>query len=144
MGLMADVRQGAYAKLLEVKAAHPTLLGEVSKARPASLTLGLPHAYVGDFRGNLAYTNKLRQWTNAEQDVVLVFPTLDNAEQQDAADVLTGYVLDAFSADHHWANDNMTGEPVRTRTAAELDVNGQSYPAVVVTLGRITYLEGGY
>ena len=51
-------------------------------------------------------------------------------------------VIDAFPQNGHFANDNMVGSPVRIRTATELETNGTSYPAVVVTIGNISYLEG--
>lgn len=142
MGLIADVRQGCVNVLNDVKTANPTLLGEVYAARPASLALGIPCAYVGDFRGNLSHTVRIRQWAGAEQDVVLVFAAWDNAEQQAAADALAQLVVDAFPQNGHFANDNMVGSPVRIRTATELETNGTSYPAVVVTVGNISYLEG--
>lgn len=142
MGLIADVRAGCVDVLETVRDDNPSLLGEVYSARPASLALGIPCAYVGDFRGSLSHTVLIRQWSGAEQDVVLVFPSWDNAEQQEQADTLVQLVIDAFPQDGHFANDNMVGSPKRIRTATELETNGTSYPAVVVTIGDISYLEG--
>lgn len=142
MGLIADVRAGCVTVLTEVRDANETLLGEVYSARPASLSLGMPCAYVGDFRGNLSHTVLIRQWAGAEIDVVLVFPAWDNAEQQEQADTLVQLVIDAFPQDGHFAHENMVGSPVRIRTATELEQNGVSYPAVVVTIGNISHLEG--
>lgn len=144
MGFLADLRQGAHATLLAVKAANPAVLGEVSRARPASLTLSAVHAYVGDIRPSMRFTNQLRQWTGTELDVVLVAGAADNAGTQGLLDAAADLVVDAFSADHHFAGDDMTGEPVRVRPAAELETNGVAYPAVVVTIGNISHLEGGY
>ena len=144
MGIMADVRAGATVVLQAVRTANPTLIGDVHSARPASLALGAPAAYVGDFRGNIAATTTLRQWTGCEVDIVLVFNAMDNADQQAAADTLAQLVTDQFSSTPNFANAYSVGEPVRIRTATELDSNGVSYPAVVITIGRITYLEGGY
>jgi hypothetical protein len=141
MGLIADVRAGCLTVLDEVKAANPTLLGEVYTARPASLGLPIPCAYVGDFRGNLSHTVHIRQWSGTEQDIVLVFPAWDNAEQQEQADTLVQLLLDAWPQDGHFAHANMVGSPVRVRTATELERDGTSYPAVVVTIGSISTLE---
>lgn len=144
MGFMADLRQGAYATVLAVKAANPTVIGEVSRGRPASLTLSAVHVYVGDIRPSMRFTNQLRYWTGTEIDVVLVAGAADNIETQGILDTAADLVLDAFSADHHFAGDDMTGEPTRVRMASELESNGVLYPAVVITIGNISHLEGGF
>jgi hypothetical protein len=144
MGLMADSRTGCVEQLEALRTANPTKLGEVYPVAPASYALGLPAAYVGEFRGNLYQTGRLRQFTGSEQDIVFVFPTPDNEEQQEAADELVDLLLAAWPVDGRYISSrtNVVGEPVRIRSATELDSGGISYPAVVVTVGRITHLEG--
>lgn len=144
MSFMATLRSSAHAKLVEVRDANPTVLGQVHKARPASLSIVGVSAYVGDCRPSMRFTNQLRQWTGTELDVVLVSGPTDNEETQDRLDVAGDLVLDAFSADHHFAGADMVGEPTRVRMATELEANGTSYPAMVITLGNISHLEGGY
>lgn len=145
MGLIADVRTGAYTKLVEVRDDNPTLIGDVSRARPASFNLGLPHAYVGDMRLNLAHVTNLRQTRDSELDVVLVGSAWDNEEVTELLDSAAQVVIDAFSDDPHFADSSgfaKVGEPVRVRSAVETGGEGTTYPAVVVTVGRITALEG--
>ena len=144
MGLITDVRAGCVTLLEGIRSADPTLLGDITSARPASFSLGLPAAYVGDLRPGLAYINSLCQRTGTEQDIVLVFSTFDNEEMQAKADTLTQAVLDAVALSPHFIHANSVAEVTRVRVATELDSNGTSYPAVVITVGRITYLEGGY
>lgn len=141
MGIIADVRAGIVTVLEQVKTANPTLLGEVHSARPASFALGLPLAYVGDFRANIHREASLRQWTGGQQDVVVVATSWDNEEWQADMDTLVQTIVDAFPADGHIV-PNLVAEPVALRTAAELVEGGISYPAVVITIGRITHLEG--
>lgn len=143
-GFIATVRDACVTLLEGIRTANPTLLGEVYRARPASLAVGVGCAYVGDFRPSLVYTNQLRQWTGTEQDIVLVWSEWDNAVQQAAADELTQLVMDAVATDPHFIHANSVCEVTRVRAATELESNGTSYPAVVITVGRITYLEGGY
>lgn len=140
MGFVSDVRTGAYDILAALADDHPDKLQEVHYTRPAAFSLDQSTAYVGDFRADLHATVQLRQWDPTTQvDLVLVFGGPDNVEKQERMDTLTQLLLDAWPVDGHFV-ENAVGEPVRIRTA-DLQVKEVSFPAVVVTIGRISYLE---
>lgn len=141
MGFVTDVRTGAYDVLVDLQAANETILGEVHRSRPASFALALPVAFVGDFRASIHQTVQLRQWNEngTEVDIWFVMTAWDNAEQQEMADTLVDAFLAAWPTDGHFV-ENAVGDPVRLRTDA-IQIGDGTYPAVVVTVGRIAHLE---
>jgi hypothetical protein len=73
---------------------------------------------------------------------VIVTGGFDNEDHEAASDTLTESVVDAFTDAPHMAGANTVAEPVRTRSTVVDNGNGISFPAVVVTIGRIVYAEG--
>lgn len=141
MGFVTDVRTGAFEQLEALQTAVGSeSLVEVFRVRPESYALGGPIAFVDQFRGSVQQTARLRSYAGCEVDLIIVLPKADNAEWQEGADTLTDALLASWPVDGHFV-DNAVGEPVRIRTAEDVDVNGVSYPAVVVTIGRIAHLE---
>lgn len=138
MSVLGDVRAGAVTILQSVAAAHPTSLGQVYTARPASLAP--PCAYVGDVRMDLAHDSGTRRWSGS-LDVVLVDTVADNPETMGRLDTATAYVVDAFTDAPHALGLNTVAEPVSVRSMS-LEQNGVIYEAVVVTVGRFVYQEG--
>lgn len=141
MGFVTDVRTGAYQQLQALQTAlGSSVLAEVRKYRPESYALGGPIAFVDAFRGAIQQTTRLRSYAGSEVDLVFILPKADNAEWQDRADVLVDGLLASWPVDGHFV-ENAVGEPVRVRTAEDVDANGISFPAVIVTIGRIAHLE---
>lgn len=142
MGFITDVRTGAYEQLVALKATvGEDALNSVLRTRPESYAPTC--AFVDQFRGNLYQTGRLRQWVDSstEVDLVFILPKADNAESQANGDTLVDALLASWPVDGHFV-ENAVGEPVRVRTAEDVDSNGISYPAVIVTIGRIAHLEG--
>lgn len=141
MGFVTDVRTGAYQQLVDLQTAVGSeALVEVRKYRPESYALGGPIAFVDQFRGAVQQTTRLRSYAGSEVDLVFILPKADNAEWQERADTLVDGLLASWPVDGHFV-ENAVGEPVRVRTAEDVDVSGTSFPAVIVTIGRIAYLE---
>lgn len=141
MGFTTDVRTGAYQQLVALQTAVGTsVLGEVLRARPEGYALGAAVAFVDGFRGSIAQTNRLRSYAGSEVDLVFILPKAVNAEAQESADTLVDALLASWPVDGHFV-ENAVGEPVRVRTAEDVDNNGVSWPAVIVTIGRIAHLE---
>lgn len=140
MGFPADVTGGAKTVLDAVLAANPTVLLQTYRARPARVG-STPCAWVDEFRANWLHDSGLRIW-NCEVDVWLVDSHPSDAEEvSDRLDVLTSLVADAFTDAPHFAGANTVGEPVRA-TSGVVEMNGASYDAVIVTVGRIYRQEG--
>lgn len=141
MGFVTDVRTGAYDQLVALQTAVGSdVLAEVRRFRPESYALGAAFAFVDAFRGSIAQTTRLRSYAGSEVDLVFILPKADNAEWQDTADTLVDGLLASWPVDGHFV-ENAVGEPVRVRTAEDVDVSGTSFPAVIVTIGRIAHLE---
>lgn len=141
MGFVTDVRTGAYQQLVDLQTAvGSSALVEVRKYRPESYALGGPIAFVDQFRASVQQTVRLRSYAGSEVDLVFILPKADNAEWQETADTLVDALLSSWPVDGHFV-ENAVGEPVRVRTAEDVDVSGTSFPAVIVTIGRIAHLE---
>lgn len=141
MGFVADVRAGAYQQLVDLQTAvTDAALAEVFRVRPESYSLGGPIAFVDQFRGAVTQTNRLRSYAGSEVDLIIILPRSGNIEGQDAMDTLVDALLASWPVDGHFV-ENAVGEPVRVRTTVDEDNNGVTYPAVVVTIGRIAHLE---
>lgn len=141
MGFVTDVRTGAYQQLVDLKAAvGDTVLAEVHRVRPESYSLSAAIAFVDQFRGTFAQTSRLRSYAGSEVDLVFIIPRTVNAEAQESTDTLVDALLSSWPVDGHFV-ENAVGEPVRVRTTEDVDNNGISFPAVVVTIGRIAHLE---
>ncbi len=143
MGILADVRAGAMDVLEGVKAANPTLIGDVYRARPGAFAFGPNTVYVGDTRADLAYNTSLVNWV-MEVDIVTVLSSWDNEEWMDRAEEVATLIVDAFTADPHFVHPWTVGEPTRIRIGPEGAgrLAEETYPAVVVTVGRILYKAG--
>lgn len=135
MGVLTDIRTAAHAKLAGVSGLLATYA-----ARPGDLG-GVPAAFVGDMRINLAHDAGLRMWSG-EVDVVLVLNAFDNVEAAESADTLIESVIDAFSDDPHAAGANTVSEPTKVRSTAWEQADGVTLPAWVVTIGRFVFTEG--
>lgn len=140
MTFPTQVRTAAYGVLQTVQTAHASLLANVHSARPAAIA-GLPAAWVDDVRFTLNHDMSLRTWLG-EAEVWIAYDAADNEDGQSRADVLLGYVLDAFTDDPHWPGVNTIGEPRGVRSDSFDGGEGGTYPALVVTLGRIQMQEG--
>lgn len=141
MGFVTDVRTGAYEQLQALQTAvGDTALAEVLRYRPEGYSFSGPVAFVGDFRASITQTVRLRSYAGSEVDLFFVMPRGDNAEMTEKADDLVDALLESWPVDGHFV-ENAVGEPVMVRTTEDVDVNGTSYPAVVVTIGRIAHLE---
>lgn len=139
MTFPTQVRQAAHAVLGGVQAASPDLLQSIHSAMPAGLP-ALPCAWVGDVAFEIAHDSSIRSWVG-QAEVWIAFDTFDNEESQARADQAVGLVIDAFTDDPHWPGANTIGEPRGVRSDVA-EFNGVSYPAMVVTLGRIQMREG--
>lgn len=139
MGFVTDVRTGAFEQLQALQAAVGTdALPVVLRYRPESYAA--PCAFVDQFRGAVVQTGRLRSYANSEVDLVLILPKASNAEGTEDGDTLVDALLASWPVDGHFV-ENAVGEPVRIRTAEDVDNNGTSFPAVIVTIGRIAHLE---
>ena len=139
MGFVTDVRTGAFQQLQALQTAVGTdALAVVLRNRPEAYAPRC--AFVDQFRGAVTQTGRLRSYANSEVDLVFILPKASNAEGQDEGDDLVDALLASWPVDGHFV-ENAVGEPVRIRTAEDVDNNGVSYPAVIVTIGRIAHLE---
>lgn len=137
----ADIRQGAWAKLEEVRAANPTALTQTYRARPAGFG-SFPCAFVDEVRAVFQHVADIRVWQPATSvDIWVLGASMDNEDAQDVVDAATALVLDAFTDDPHSLGDNVVAEPVGLRSSS-VDINGVTHPASVVTVGRIETQEG--
>lgn len=135
MSIIDDLRDGAKLQLDGIAG-----LAQTYRSRPAGIG-SLPCAFVDEIRLDLLHTAGMRQWSG-ELDIYVLASSLDNDEAQDEADTLVAQVVDAFTDAPHFANANSVAEPTRIRTASVDNGTGVTYPAWVVTVGRIVYSEG--
>jgi|GEM_PF-3005770 len=132
---------GAYVVLQAVATANPTLVGQVSRTRPSSVTLGPTHLFSASPVWDIAHNTSLRNWVGTF-DVWIVVPAWDNDQWITDAWTLAQVVTDAFTDAPHFAHANSVAEPVRIREGDYQGADSTTYPAVVVTIGRILYKEG--
>ena len=133
----SDVRTQLHAYNTAFKAANPTMVLAVFKARPGSLTP--PCLYIaGLSEPRIVHDSGLRQRTMAPQ-VALVQRLVDAEETGDLMDDLVDAYLDYLTANPHLTAYTVIA-PVSTADI-ELDFRGTIYSATLVTI-RADIQEG--
>ena len=138
----AAVRTALNTDLQTFQAAHPTLLNQVYRALPRSVTA--PCAWIGDFTEPAIYMSAAVVTRQPQVEIILVQGEYENAATADAQDVL----VDTFLS--YAVNLNTVGPGVVIGIATadrELTFGGAGgstarYLATVVTL-TLDLMEGG-
>lgn len=136
MSLIASIRSGAKTVIDSVPG-----IAQTYSSRPASIG-SLPCAFVDEIRSSITHSSGVRTWDGAEVDIYVIAGGFDNEEAQGIADALVGAVVDAFTDTPYFAGANSVGEPLRVRSSSVDNGTGVTYPAWVITVGRIYYAEG--
>ncbi len=138
MSTRGILRRNAYQFLQDYKAVDSSLLA-VHRARPGGAG-PTPCAYVGQVRETFLHTGQLRQGTH-EVDLVIKGAPLDSDPDSERLDDIADGMVEMATDLPHLFGSNTVQEPVRVTTVSL--VEGETgYDGIVVTLGRITFLEG--
>ena len=130
--LRAEFREALHDILVAFHAAHPDLLNQVYRARPASFKP--PLAYVGPFtEPTIGHEFGNRQNSDIRASLVIVQGVYENAETVAKLDVLADALITFLATQHAAAG----GARLLEGTAAEdvdLTIGETAYAATIVTV----------
>lgn len=133
---------GLMTLLTNFRAANPWAVKGLASARPANLgKLDLPGIYIDGTDETIVHANGVRTRTMTGASIMLVVPIPDNAEAENALDVIVDALQDALTAGYH-AIDGSSIMGQTSATEVPLDEGGVPYLGVLFTLGATSKAEG--
>lgn len=130
MGWRGDVRDSYVTSLTAFKAANPTLVTHIYRARPPALT-DAKSIYVAGISEAIAHDSGTRR-REASVDLACCVALGENAETTDALEDLADGLVDWLTTNYGLTGALTFQEPVRT-TTAEIADGGTFIPAIIVT-----------
>jgi hypothetical protein len=134
-----DMAAGLATILAGFMAANPTLVSSTWRARPPSLNVDLPTAFVETRPETVSHANGIRTRTMTP-GVTFVDRLTDNNESMTRMDVLVDAAMDYFTANPH-ITSNTVWDALTTADHLE-DEGGSIFLAVTFTFGNISIIEG--
>lgn len=127
-----DLRTALAGILEDFRAAHPALIRQTYRARPA--TFNPPLAYVGPFtEPTIEHEFGNRQTRSMRGQLVIVQGVYENAQTADKLDVLADALLTYLATQHARADATKLLEPISSEDV-DLSIGEATYAATIVTV----------
>lgn len=131
----SDLAAGIYSMLAAFMAANPTMLHSVHRSRPKNLA-DRPLAFLGSRTETLEHSVGIHRRTFAPTVVIVYAPADLSTEMADVRDDVVDAFLEYASSRPHAISSRTLVEP-RATEDVELDLDGITYPATVVTFAAV-------